>query len=80
MFVACMLKLNPTLGATVPHGMVKVGMDTDSPENVVYPTPPLCHVCSYLFQHAGYDANSSVLVTGFSQLHNDGTGGVRHFL
>ncbi|KAN0133100.1 Glycosyl hydrolase family 92 domain containing protein [Lactarius tabidus] len=45
-------------GATVPHGMVKVGMDIDSPGN-----------------HAGYDANSSFLVTGFSQLHDDGTGG-----
>ncbi|KAF8267730.1 glycoside hydrolase family 92 protein [Lactarius quietus] len=45
-------------GATVPHGMVKVGMDTDSPGN-----------------HAGYDANSSYYVTGFSQLHDDGTGG-----
>ncbi|KAI0251580.1 glycoside hydrolase family 92 protein [Lactifluus subvellereus] len=45
-------------GATLPHGMVKVGMDTDSPGN-----------------HAGYDANTSFLVTGFSQLHDDGTGG-----
>ncbi|KAH9033368.1 glycoside hydrolase family 92 protein [Lactarius pseudohatsudake] len=45
-------------GATLPHGMVKVGMDTDSPGN-----------------HAGYDANPSFLVTGFSQLHDDGTGG-----
>ncbi|KAI0296922.1 glycoside hydrolase family 92 protein [Multifurca ochricompacta] len=45
-------------GATLPHGMVKVGMDTDSPEN-----------------HAGYDANPAFLVTGFSQLHDDGTGG-----
>ncbi|KAI9449063.1 glycoside hydrolase family 92 protein [Lactarius psammicola] len=45
-------------GPTLPHGMVKVGMDTDSPGN-----------------HAGYDANSSYLVTGFSQLHDDGTGG-----
>ncbi|KAN0133092.1 Glycosyl hydrolase family 92 domain containing protein, partial [Lactarius tabidus] len=45
-------------GATVPHGMVKVGMDTDSPGN-----------------HAGYDANPSFLVTGFSQMHDDGTGG-----
>ena len=71
---------NPTLGATVPHGMVKVGMDTDSPGNVVYPTLSSCHMCSYFFQHAGYDANSSYLVTGFSQLHDDGTGGVRHFL
>ncbi|KAI0055360.1 glycoside hydrolase family 92 protein [Artomyces pyxidatus] len=45
-------------GVTLPHGMVKVGMDTDSPGN-----------------HAGYDANSSFRVTGFSQLHDDGTGG-----
>ncbi|KAI0260072.1 glycosyl hydrolase family 92-domain-containing protein [Gloeopeniophorella convolvens] len=45
-------------GATVPHGMVKVGMDTDSPGN-----------------HAGYDADPSYRVTGFSQLHDDGTGG-----
>ncbi|KAH9846714.1 glycoside hydrolase family 92 protein [Lenzites betulinus] len=45
-------------GATVPHGMVKVGMDTDSPGN-----------------HAGYDANPIFNATGFSQLHDDGTGG-----
>ncbi|KAI0260073.1 glycoside hydrolase family 92 protein [Gloeopeniophorella convolvens] len=45
-------------GATLPHGMVKVGMDTDSPGN-----------------HAGYDANSTFRVTGFSHLHDDGTGG-----
>ncbi|KAI0649690.1 glycoside hydrolase family 92 protein [Trametes meyenii] len=45
-------------GATVPHGMVKVGMDTDSPGN-----------------HAGYDANPRFNATGFSQLHDDGTGG-----
>ncbi|KAI9437962.1 glycoside hydrolase family 92 protein [Lactarius indigo] len=45
-------------GATRPHGMVKVGMDTDSPGN-----------------HAGYDADPSFLVTGFSQMHDDGTGG-----
>ncbi|EJD01967.1 glycoside hydrolase family 92 protein [Fomitiporia mediterranea MF3/22] len=43
-------------GATVPHGMVKVGMDTDSPQ-------------------AGYDANSTFNATGFSQLHDSGTGG-----
>ncbi|KAJ8474821.1 hypothetical protein ONZ51_g6967 [Trametes cubensis] len=46
-------------GATLPHGMVKVGMDTDSPGN-----------------HAGYDANPIYNATGFSQLHDDGTGGV----
>ncbi|KAI0365413.1 glycoside hydrolase family 92 protein [Pilatotrama ljubarskyi] len=45
-------------GATIPHGMVKVGMDTDSPGN-----------------HAGYDANPVFNATGFSQLHDDGTGG-----
>ncbi|KIP07755.1 glycoside hydrolase family 92 protein [Phlebiopsis gigantea 11061_1 CR5-6] len=45
-------------GATLPHGMVKAGMDTDSPGN-----------------HAGYDANPTFNVTGFSQLHDDGTGG-----
>ncbi|KAI0649687.1 glycoside hydrolase family 92 protein [Trametes meyenii] len=45
-------------GVTLPHGMVKVGMDTDSPDN-----------------HAGYDSNPSFRVTGFSQLHDDGTGG-----
>jgi hypothetical protein len=73
-------KQTPPLGATVPHGMVKVGMDTDSPGNVASPALPLCHIRSYLFQHAGYDANSSFLVTGFSQMHDDGTGGVRYFL
>ncbi|KAF5372700.1 hypothetical protein D9615_009853 [Tricholomella constricta] len=45
-------------GATLPHGMVKVGMDTDSPAN-----------------HAGYDSNPMFNVTGFSQLHDSGTGG-----
>ncbi|KAJ7597790.1 glycoside hydrolase family 92 protein [Mycena floridula] len=45
-------------GANVPHGMVKVGMDTDSPGN-----------------HAGYDGNPIYNVTGFSQLHEAGTGG-----
>ncbi|KAI0340428.1 glycoside hydrolase family 92 protein [Trametopsis cervina] len=45
-------------GATLPHGMAKVGMDTNSPGN-----------------HAGYDANPIFNVTGFSQLHDDGTGG-----
>ncbi|KAJ3490419.1 hypothetical protein NLI96_g1434 [Meripilus lineatus] len=45
-------------GATLPHGMVKVGMDTDSPGN-----------------HAGYDGDPTFNVTGFSQLHDDGTGG-----
>ncbi|KAH8104929.1 glycoside hydrolase family 92 protein [Phellopilus nigrolimitatus] len=45
-------------GATLPHGMVKAGMDTDSPNN-----------------HAGYDADPRYSVTGFSQLHDDGTGG-----
>ncbi|KIY66915.1 glycoside hydrolase family 92 protein [Cylindrobasidium torrendii FP15055 ss-10] len=45
-------------GATVPHGLVKVGMDTDSPGN-----------------HAGYDGDPSWNVTGFSELHQSGTGG-----
>ncbi|EKM57353.1 glycoside hydrolase family 92 protein [Phanerochaete carnosa HHB-10118-sp] len=45
-------------GATLPHGMTKAGMDTDSPGN-----------------QAGYDANPTFNVTGFSQLHDDGTGG-----
>ncbi|PPR02812.1 hypothetical protein CVT26_009598 [Gymnopilus dilepis] len=45
-------------GATLPHGMIKTGMDTDSPGN-----------------HAGYDADPTFNVTGFSQLHDDGTGG-----
>ncbi|KAF9060398.1 glycoside hydrolase family 92 protein [Rhodocollybia butyracea] len=45
-------------GATLPHGMVKVGMDTDSPGN-----------------QAGYDANATFKATGFSQLHDTGTGG-----
>ncbi|TFK21045.1 hypothetical protein FA15DRAFT_646146 [Coprinopsis marcescibilis] len=45
-------------GATIPHGMIKAGMDTDSPGN-----------------HAGYDSNPIYNVTGFSQLHDSGTGG-----
>ncbi|GBE89826.1 Uncharacterized secreted [Sparassis crispa] len=45
-------------GATIPHGMVKAGMDTDSPHN-----------------QAGYDANAIYNATGFSPLHDDGTGG-----
>lgn len=45
-------------GATLPHGMVKAGMDTDSPGN-----------------HAGYDGDARYNVTGFSQLHDSGTGG-----
>ncbi|KAH7883885.1 glycoside hydrolase family 92 protein [Phlebopus sp. FC_14] len=45
-------------GATLPHGMVKAGLDTDSPEN-----------------QAGYDANATFNATGFSQLHDSGTGG-----
>ncbi|KAG5640175.1 hypothetical protein DXG03_000730, partial [Asterophora parasitica] len=45
-------------GATLPHGMVKPGMDTDSPGN-----------------HAGYDGDPKYKVTGFSQLHDSGTGG-----
>ncbi|KAJ3533543.1 hypothetical protein NMY22_g7290 [Coprinellus aureogranulatus] len=45
-------------GATLPHGMIKAGMDTDSPGN-----------------HAGYDGEAKYNVTGFSQLHDSGTGG-----
>lgn len=45
-------------GATLPHGMAKVGMDTDSPGN-----------------QAGYDANPEYNAWGFSQLHDQGTGG-----
>ncbi|KXN83541.1 hypothetical protein AN958_01250 [Leucoagaricus sp. SymC.cos] len=45
-------------GATIPHGMVKAGLDTDSNENF-----------------AGYDANPKANATGFSQLHESGTGG-----
>ncbi|CCM06181.1 uncharacterized protein FIBRA_08423 [Fibroporia radiculosa] len=45
-------------GATLPHGMAKPGMDTDSPGN-----------------QAGYDANPIYNATGFSQLHDQGTGG-----
>ncbi|KAH8104834.1 glycoside hydrolase family 92 protein [Cristinia sonorae] len=45
-------------GPTLPHGMAKPGMDTDSPGN-----------------HAGYDGDARFNVTGFSQLHDDGTGG-----
>ena len=41
---------------------------------------PCSALLSNIFQNAGYDANPSVLVTGFSQLHDDGTGGVRYFL
>ncbi|KDQ19392.1 glycoside hydrolase family 92 protein [Botryobasidium botryosum FD-172 SS1] len=45
-------------GATTPNGMVKAGMDTDSPE-----------------RQAGYDGNLTYKATGFSQLHDSGTGG-----
>ncbi|CUA70386.1 putative glycosidase Rv0584 [Rhizoctonia solani] len=45
-------------GATIPHGMIKAGLDTDSPD-----------------RHAGYDRNISYNATGFSQLHDSGTGG-----
>ncbi|KAJ6582482.1 glycoside hydrolase family 92 protein [Mycena vulgaris] len=44
-------------GATIPHGMVKVGMDTDGDN------------------FAGYDGRPEFNVTGFSQLHQSGTGG-----
>lgn len=45
-------------GATLPHGMAKAGLDTDSPDG-----------------QAGYDANPIYHATGFSQLHDSGTGG-----
>ncbi|VDB96722.1 unnamed protein product [Peniophora sp. CBMAI 1063] len=45
-------------GATLPHGMAKAGMDTNSNE-----------------PQAGYDANPEFNVTGFSALHDTGTGG-----
>ncbi|KAJ2917985.1 hypothetical protein MD484_g2436, partial [Candolleomyces efflorescens] len=45
-------------GANLPHGMIKAGLDTDSPGN-----------------HAGYDGDPQYNVTGFSQLHDSGTGG-----
>ncbi|KAF9448478.1 glycoside hydrolase family 92 protein [Macrolepiota fuliginosa MF-IS2] len=45
-------------GATLPHGMVKAGLDTDAPGN-----------------HAGYDGDPKSNATGFSQLHDSGTGG-----
>ncbi|KAI0319725.1 glycoside hydrolase family 92 protein [Amylostereum chailletii] len=45
-------------GATLPHAMVKVGMDTDSPG-----------------AQAGYDADPQFKATGFSHLHDSGTGG-----
>ncbi|EIN11122.1 glycoside hydrolase family 92 protein [Punctularia strigosozonata HHB-11173 SS5] len=45
-------------GATLPHGLAKPGMDTDSPGN-----------------QAGYDRDPQFNVVGFSQLHDQGTGG-----
>jgi hypothetical protein len=59
--------------------MTKVGMDTDSPGNVRasiqrHPAPSSLHFP--VLQHAGYDAMPIYNVTGFSQLHDDGTGGV----
>ncbi|TDL18249.1 glycoside hydrolase family 92 protein [Rickenella mellea] len=45
-------------GATLPHGLVKVGMDTESSH-----------------PQAGYDSNPFIPVTGFSQMHDSGTGG-----
>ncbi|KAJ6613163.1 glycoside hydrolase family 92 protein [Mycena sp. CBHHK59/15] len=49
--------LTTASGATIPHGMVKVGMDTDGDN------------------FAGYDGRPEFNVTGFSQLHQSGTGG-----
>ncbi|KAL5497692.1 hypothetical protein ACEPAH_2623 [Sanghuangporus vaninii] len=53
-------------GATIPHGMVKVGMDTGNIFFLPFPIP---------LQQAGYDANSTFNAIGFSQLHDSGTGG-----
>ncbi|THH06986.1 hypothetical protein EW145_g3696 [Phellinidium pouzarii] len=73
-------------GSTVPHGMVKVGMDTDSPHNVcdsdsdtysvraLTPADPSIE-SPLIRQQAGYDANATFNATGFSQLHDSGTGG-----
>ncbi|KAJ3571669.1 hypothetical protein NP233_g3599 [Leucocoprinus birnbaumii] len=44
-------------GATLPHGMVKAGLDVDKDN------------------WGGYSADPSALATGFSQLHESGTGG-----
>ena len=60
----------------MPHGMVKVGMDTDSPGNVRVRLVEVEDYISPILQHAGYDGNATYNATGFSQLHESGTGGV----
>ncbi|KAJ7274823.1 glycosyl hydrolase family 92-domain-containing protein [Mycena rebaudengoi] len=57
LFVGTLNGGNVFPGATIPHGMVKVGMDTDGNN------------------FAGYDGRPEFNVTGFSQLHQSGTGG-----
>ena len=57
--------------------MVKVGMDTDSPGNVRVRLVEVEGDVSPILQHAGYDGNATYNATGFSQLHESGTGGVR---
>ena len=52
-------------------------MDTDSPGNVsTCIISGFGNLHDFAVQHAGYDANPTFNVTGFSQLHDDGTGGV----
>lgn len=52
-------------------------MDTDSPGNVRFLFIRIFPLRAYFIntQHAGYDADPVYKVTGFSQLHDDGTGG-----
>jgi hypothetical protein len=54
-------------------------MDTDAPGNVRYALFGIDEIfvtdTKYL-KHAGYDGSPEYNVTGFSQLHDDGTGGV----
>ncbi|KAJ7135659.1 glycoside hydrolase family 92 protein [Mycena epipterygia] len=57
LFIGAVNGGNTFPGATIPHGMVKVGMDTDGDN------------------FAGYDGRPEFNVTGFSQLHQSGTGG-----
>lgn len=56
--------------------MVKAGMDTDAPGNVCATYRASLHLLIHFGQHAGYDGNANYNVTGFSQLHDSGTGGV----
>ena len=63
-------------GATLPHGMAKAGMDTNSDQPArffCYYSHDRCRLTS--IQQAGYDANPQFNVTGFSALHDSGTGG-----